>query len=93
MTEKDLDILADKIAERILFQPRWLKLRQASQYSTIGIKRLKKLAEAGEVYARQGNDRGDWIFDKESIDKYMLAPGKEHKARSEKLIDSISDWI
>ncbi len=40
MTDDELDILAAKIAGRIGVVPRWMTLKQASQYSNIGQKRL-----------------------------------------------------
>ncbi len=69
MTSADLDILASKLAER-LTTPRWLRMRQAVQYAGVGKTEMLKLLRAGEVAGYQRNDRGDWIVDKESIDKY-----------------------
>ena len=53
-------------------EPRWLSLKAASDYSNIGVKRLKKLAEEGRVKGFQDPDsgRGDWVFDRLSIDIY-----------------------
>lgn len=53
-------------------EPRWLSLKAASDYSNIGVKRLKKLAEGGRVKGFQDPDsgRGDWVFDRLSIDAY-----------------------
>ena len=89
MTNSDLDILASKLAERIV-TPRWLTLKQAVVYSNIGQKRLKLLADAGEVAGYQEDTgRGDWIFDKESIDKYRSRPLHETNIRFNKLLDRI----
>ena len=54
--------------------PRWLKLKEACRYSAIGKDRLKKLALAGEIigYSDPDSGRGDWIFDRESLDQYRL---------------------
>jgi hypothetical protein len=54
--------------------PRWLKLTQATLYSAIGKDRLKQLAQAGEIGGFRDPDsgRGDWIFDRESLDQYRL---------------------
>lgn len=52
--------------------PRWLKLRDACKYAAIGKLRLKSLAQAGEVAGHPDPDsaRGDWIFDRLSLDRY-----------------------
>lgn len=80
MTETDLDILAKKVAQR-LFQPKWLKLRQAAMYSGIGQKKLKIMAENGDIIGYQDDRtaKGIWRFDRESIDDYMMEPVNELK--------------
>jgi len=52
--------------------PRWLKLKQAAAWASIGKERLKQLAEEGHIKGFQDPDskRGDWIFDRYSIDEY-----------------------
>ena len=72
MNDIELDILAAKIAERISVQPRWLKLKQAALYSSIGQKELIRLAENNKITGFKDNSlkTKPWIFDKESIDKY-----------------------
>jgi len=91
LTNTDLDILADKLAERLLFQPRWLKIKQAAAYSGIGQKRLKVLAENGEIigYSDQDSGRGDWIFDRTSLDDYRMRPVHETNSRFQKILDGI----
>ena len=75
MTDPDLNILASKIAEKIS-TPRWMKLPIAARYSGYGMSKLKTLAKEGRIRGYQDPDsnRGDWIFDKESIDEYRLLP-------------------
>lgn len=75
MTETDLDILATKLASRMTM-PRWMKLVTAAHYSGYGQKKLKKLAKEGKIrgYQDPDSDRGDWVFDRESIDEYRLLP-------------------
>ncbi len=53
---------------------RWISLKDAAHYSHIGQKRLVALAESGDVTGFRDPDsgRGDWIFDRESIDKYRM---------------------
>lgn len=91
MTKTDLDILADKIANRLSVEVRWLKLKQAALYSGIGQKRLKTLAELGDIIGYQDPDSGrnDWIFDKESIDDYRMRPVEETNSRFQKILDGI----
>ena len=58
-----------------MIQPRWLKLKEAARYSAIGKQRLIRLAEAGQIRGFRDPDsgRGDWIFDRGSIDAYREA--------------------
>ncbi len=56
-------------------QPRWLSLKEAALYSHIGKTRLVELAAADRVKGFQDpdNKRGDWIFDRNSLDAYREA--------------------
>lgn len=49
-----------------------MKLKTAAFYSGIGKERLKCLARDGHIKGFQdpGSKRGDWIFDKQSLDLY-----------------------
>jgi hypothetical protein len=71
----DAERLAKQIANDIrpLFV-RWMKLRHAATYVGINKDRLKRLAETGEIvgYPDPDNGRGDWIFDRDSLDAYRL---------------------
>jgi hypothetical protein len=89
MTDNDLDILAAKIAERIMI-PRWMNIREAAAYSKIGQKRLKALADAGEIAGHQEDTKQKaWIFDKESIDRYRSRGMQETNVRFNKILDQI----
>ncbi len=89
MTPENLDILAAKIAERII-TPRWMTIKQAAAYSNIGQKRLKSLADTGEIAGYQEDTgRGDWIFDKDSIDEYRSRPLAETNVRFQKILDRV----
>lgn len=85
MTEPELEILATMIAERMA-TPRWMKLSAAIKYSGYGRGKLIELAERKDIIGYQDPDsaRGDWIFDKESIDGYRLSHfyAKKNKALS-----------
>jgi hypothetical protein len=52
--------------------PRWLKLKEASKYASIGMKRLKRLALERVIkgFPDPENGRHDWIFDRLSLDAY-----------------------
>jgi len=51
---------------------RWIKLKEAAIYSAIGKHRLIELSRAGAIKGFQDPDskRGDWIFDRNSLDTY-----------------------
>ena len=52
--------------------PRWMPLKEACLYAHIGRLRLVTLAQEGKVRGFQDpdNKRGDWIFDRISLDEY-----------------------
>lgn len=54
--------------------PRWLKLKAAAEWSSLGQKRLIALAEEGTIRGFQDPDSGrnEWIFDRLSIDEYRM---------------------
>lgn len=66
--------------------PRWLKLKPAAKYSSIGENRLIDLAKEGVIKGVQDPDskRRDWIFDRLTIDDYregqMVVPTIHEKA-------------
>lgn len=76
MNDNELDILAAKIAEKIQpVTPRWLKTAAAVKYSGFGKTKIKKLAMEGKIkgYPDPDSGRGDWFFDKDSIDEHHLS--------------------
>jgi hypothetical protein len=68
--------------------PRWLKIKAAAQYSAIGINRLKELAERRIVrgFKDPDSDRGDWIFDRESLDAYRMGQAGGMETAREKAL-------
>lgn len=66
--------------------PRWLSLKEACRYSNLGRHRIKKLAAAGVIKGTPDpdNKRGDWIFDRLSLDSYresqLIIPSTREKA-------------
>lgn len=58
---------------------RWIKLIPAAEYSALGKARLKELAKKGIIrgFSDPDSKRGDWIFDRESLDKYRLRQAPE----------------
>lgn len=88
MTNTDLDILAVKIAEHLTAQPRWLGVKQAVLYARIGKDKLKRLANEGKIkgYADPDSKRGDWIFDRLSLDEYRITPLELSDAREKEIL-------
>ncbi len=68
--------------------PRWLKLKQATQYASICKKRLIELSLSGVITGFQDPDskRHDWIFDRESIDAYRESQTKMNVRQKSALI-------
>ena len=71
--------------------PRWLKTRQAIVYSSIGKTRLKQLAMDGKIdgYKDPESNRGDWVFDRISIDNYRMLPLKNNNIEDKKIIERL----
>jgi hypothetical protein len=69
MTPSDIDTLASRLAARLV-TPRWLRMRQATEYAGMGKAELRSLLRAGDIAGYQRNDRGDWIIDRISIDRF-----------------------
>ena len=55
-----------------MIDPRWLTLKEAAHYSSIGEARLVSMAKEGDVkgFQDQGDGRRGWIFDRLSLDAY-----------------------
>jgi hypothetical protein len=66
---------------------RWIKLKEATQYASIGKARLINLVVNGIIRGAQDPDskRGDWIFDRLSIDEYREAQMSQFSAREKAL--------
>ena len=90
LNPKDIQTLSIQIAKTIRpfiekNDARWIKLSKATNYSGICKDRLIALAESGTIigFSDPDNRRGDWVFDRESIDQYRLNQG--YKLRKEVL--------
>lgn len=68
---------------------RWMKVKQAAHYSSIGQNRLKRLAGDGIIKGFQDPDskRGDWIFDRISIDDYRNNQAGQIEYKFQKLLE------
>ncbi|MEN6375561.1 MAG: hypothetical protein ABFD75_12405 [Smithella sp.] len=66
-----------------------MKTLAAIKYSSIGRHQLKNLAQKGSIvgYPDPDNKRGDWIFDRESIDKYRIRQAPERINIDEKILE------
>jgi hypothetical protein len=75
LTGPDLNKIASILAEKLVCQPRWLKLKAAAVYSGIGQKELIKLAHKRKIDGFQDLElkTRPWLFDRISIDKYRTS--------------------
>jgi hypothetical protein len=93
MREDEIRRLAQLIVSELrpMLTARWLKLKEASAYSSIDKTRLKKLAKDRIIKGYQDSDskRGDWIFDKHSIDEYRKMPYLEIELKAKKILRSL----
>lgn len=73
-------------------EKRWLTLKEAAKYSSIGLNRLQKMAQSGEVRACQDENDGRrrWIFDRESLDLYYMVQ-MSGPSRREKVLAVLKD--
>ena len=90
---KDLHIviktaIKEAIQEAGIGWPRWMPSKMASRYSGLSEKTLRRLAKEGEIYATSVNG-GKLLFDKESIDAFML----REKAELHIHLDHIKEHI
>ncbi len=60
--------------------PRWLPIKEAARYSGLSPATLRRLAREGEIYAKNLNG-GKLLFDRESIDEFMLQDRAELEAQ------------
>jgi len=76
----------------MLTPARWLKLKAAAEYAAMNDKRLVELAKAGVVrgYKDPETKRGDWIFDRNSLDDYRERPFKGMVTPKEKALAIMS---
>ena len=51
----------------------------ACEYASIGESRLKELARSGHVVGFQDTKRGDWTFDRESLDAYRTGQAADSR--------------
>jgi hypothetical protein len=64
--------------------PRWMKIKEAALYSSIGQKRLIELTNNKIIIGFQDPDHGHnhWIFDRLSLDEYRNAQAAISKSGS-----------
>jgi len=68
--------------------PRWLPTKEAVRYSGLSEKTLRRLAQEGEIYATSING-GKLLFDRYSIDEFLLKQQKEVKVKAESIARQI----
>lgn len=77
--------MTDNISE---LHPRWMKLKQACRYASMGKESLLELVKSNKINGFQDKTlkTKQWIIDKESIDKYRT------KQFFEAMVDSSDDF-
>ncbi|MCD6490099.1 MAG: helix-turn-helix domain-containing protein [Thermodesulfobacterium sp.] len=68
--------------------PRWLPSKEASRYSGLSEKTLRRLAQEGEIYATSVGG-GKLLFDRYSIDEFLLKQQKEVRLKAENITREI----
>jgi hypothetical protein len=70
------DIVAREVSARLaasMVPGRWLTMQEAMKYARVkSLNTMKKWVEEGLIYGRPRSGRGDWIIDRQSIDKFYL---------------------
>ena len=70
------DIVAREVTAKIMASSvpgRWLTMKEAMEYAKVrSINTMKKWVEEGRIDGRPRSGRGDWIFDRESIDRFYM---------------------
>ena len=79
--------------------PRWLKKKTAAFYSAVGQRKLVELANDPDCpvlgFPDPDNGRGDYIFDRLSLDEYRLyQSGAQYtRDRARAIIESVKDRL
>lgn len=90
--EETLGIVVSVLDDSIT--PRWLSLKSAAVYSSIGEARLISMAKAGEIKGFQDPDEGrhGWIFDRLSLDAYRESQARPtYRERALKILGSLEE--
>ena len=70
------EIVAREVSARISAMAvpgRWLTMKEAQAYAKVkSLNTIKKWVNEGAIYGRPRSGRGDWIIDRDSIDKFYL---------------------
>ena len=88
MEERNIEKILKRVLQeelsRIQVWPRWLPTKAAARYSGLSEWKLRELYKQGEIYAKNIGG-GKLIFDRESIDDYMLRDKALLKAHLDQL--------
>lgn len=93
----DKQVLKEIIKEALLelgvvsMQPRWLSTKEAVFYSGLSRNTLYKLYQEGEIYATSIRG-GKLLWDRESIDEYLLREKKEFQVKTRRLLNEIKNF-
>lgn len=95
MSEQQILSKLENIEARLSAPPpgRWLKLKEAMQYSCVGKAALLRLVAEGKVKACKDSDgkTAAWIFDRYSIDAWRESQcnASQTTARAQEILDSL----
>ncbi|GAB6161946.1 hypothetical protein JCM12298_11050 [Desulfothermus naphthae] len=87
-TKEIKEIIIQALQEINFVWPRWLPTKMASRYSGLSEKTLRNLYKTGDIYATSIGG-GKLLFDKESIDQFMLREKAVINAHVDKLKKSL----
>ncbi|MCG2722396.1 MAG: helix-turn-helix domain-containing protein [Thermodesulfovibrionales bacterium] len=75
----------------VLASSKWLTLAEALEYARIRSRNtILKLVRSGKIYGTKPAGKGEYIFDRESIDRYYSAERDETRIYFDKLKNK---WI
>jgi hypothetical protein len=66
--------------------PRWLCIREACAYASMGLKKMKQHIKEGDIY---GKKSGKWFIDRYSIDAFLSDGIMDDKIIVEKILASL----
>lgn len=102
MTEKELvDEIVDRLFKRLApivsenRDDRWVGLKRAAQYASLGEHELIRLAKNGDIVGFQDRRKKTrpWIFDRQSLDEFRMCQYTDKKKKARDFaVDLLKDY-